>query len=243
MLGTSLWQMDPLHHRVFTWLRLNAQHSTYLFPTPQPYGIWVLPGQRITSIRQIAEGVQWSHYGRPKIPNTKTISAILDWLQSAELVTVFSNAKGTLICVENWHSYNGKIDEKVTAKETLQGQPNLQRPDTNDNLDNDREKTKSLKLSVETEVSTADTPDTHLNQFWRAWQDRWLEIYEVQWRGDVHNPALFVSGAVREFGIKAVLDNIPRYIYLRVKTPPTPYQFVCKWLPKHIRQLRQEQKR
>lgn len=115
-LHSDVWLMPPVYHRVWYWLRLNVQHEAYLFPTPGKLGIWVLPGQRITSLRQIAEGVSWKEWGVEKVPNTKTIKAVLDWLVAQEMVTVESNNKGTLISLVNWSSYNYPVTEKVTAE-------------------------------------------------------------------------------------------------------------------------------
>jgi len=98
---------------------MNVQYEPFLFPTRGTLGIWVLPGQRITSLQQIAEGVKWSEWGREVIPNKKSIRDILTWLESREMVTVESNAKGTLITVVNWHTYNdysGFREEKVSGQ-------------------------------------------------------------------------------------------------------------------------------
>lgn len=120
-LHSDVWMMPPIYHRVWYWLRLNVQHEIYLFPTRETFGIWVLPGQRITSLQQIAEGVKWAEWGKEKVPNKKTVKAVLDWLEAQGMVTVESNAKGTLISIVNWHSYNDSPSEKVTAKSNSQG--------------------------------------------------------------------------------------------------------------------------
>lgn len=115
-LDSEIWLMSPLYHRVWYWLRMNVQYETFLFPTQGKFGIWVLPGQRITSLQQIAEGVKWVEWGKEKVPNKKTISAILEWLTGREMVTLESNSKGTLITITNWHIYNKNSKEKVTAE-------------------------------------------------------------------------------------------------------------------------------
>lgn len=115
-LHSDVWQEPPIYHRVWYWLRLNVQHEPFLFPTREKFGIWVLPGQRITSLRQIAEGVAWKEWGVEKVPNVKTIKAVLDWLESQEMVTVVSNTKGTLITLTNWDTYNESAYKKVTAE-------------------------------------------------------------------------------------------------------------------------------
>jgi len=147
-LCSEIWDMPPIYHRVWYWIRLNVQYETYLFPTPGKFGIWVLPGQRITSLRQIAEGVSWKEWGVVKIPNSKTIKAILGWLENQEMVTVESNTKGTLISVVNWNSYNGSTVEKVTAESntvriangTQSGSPMEYGPDTSKKEEEGRRK-------------------------------------------------------------------------------------------------------
>jgi len=115
-LDSDIWMMPPLYHRVWYWLRLTVQYDTYLFPTRRQFGIYVLPGQRLTSLQLIAEGVKWTEYGREVIPNKKSIKDILGWLESQEMVTIQSNEKGTLITLVNWHSYNSCANEKVTGQ-------------------------------------------------------------------------------------------------------------------------------
>lgn len=75
---------------------------------PTPAGpIFINPGQKITSLRQIADEVSWYEYGVLKTPNVKTIKTVLEWLEGNGQCTAVSNAKGTLITVINWDTYNG----------------------------------------------------------------------------------------------------------------------------------------
>lgn len=113
---SEVWLMPPLYHRVWYWIRMNVQYERFLFPTRKRFGIWVLPGQKLTSLQEIAEAVKWTEWGSEKVPNKKTITGIIHWLESREMVTVESNGKGTLVTVINWHSYNKRKDEKVTAE-------------------------------------------------------------------------------------------------------------------------------
>jgi len=123
-LQSDVWLMPPIYHRVWYWLRLNVQYEPFLFPTREKYGIWVLPGQRIASLQQIAEGVSWREWGKKKVPNKRSIKAVLDWLEAQEMVTVIcngkGNAKGTFISIVNWHTYNDIPSEKVTAEVTAE---------------------------------------------------------------------------------------------------------------------------
>jgi hypothetical protein len=73
-------------------------------------------GQKMTSYRQIAEGVAWSEWGVLRVPSAKTIKVIIEWLQAYEMVTVESNSKGTVITIVNWHTYQNNEEQKVTAE-------------------------------------------------------------------------------------------------------------------------------
>ena len=147
---SDIWLMPPIYHRVWHWLLLNVQFEMYLFPTSQRIGIYVLPGQKLTSIRKIAEGVQWSEWGKEKAPNTKTINQVLDWLESNEMIQVASNSKGTLITVVNWHSYNGLALEKVTASKHA--------PDNAPETNKKDKKEKNKTPKEDGENSTQDSP-------------------------------------------------------------------------------------
>ena len=115
-LASDVWEMPPLYNRIWYWLRQNAVWEHDLFPTVRKYGIWLAPGQLCTSINAIAEGVAWREYGVRRVPNKKTVKAVLDWLVFHKMVTVESNAKGTWICIVNWDTYNVSIVEKVTVE-------------------------------------------------------------------------------------------------------------------------------
>jgi len=127
-LESEVWLMPPLYIKVWYYLRHIVQWKPFLFPSKGKFGIWVLPGQRILSIRQIAEGVKWVEWGKEVIPNTKTISEILKWFEDREMIVVESNAKGTLITITNWDTYQGEDEEKVTRN----GQPNIHALDTSE---------------------------------------------------------------------------------------------------------------
>lgn len=124
---SRIWTMPPLYHRVWHWIIGNAQHHIYEANTPTPFVIYILPGQKLTSVRQIAEGVKWQEWGKDVVPNSKTISTILEWLKQQGMIVVESNAKGTLISVVNWHIYNAEPEKKVTGG----GQRFLHGSDTN----------------------------------------------------------------------------------------------------------------
>lgn len=113
-IDSEIWQMSPLYDRVWKWLILSANHKAVDVTTPKGC-IHLEPGQRITSIRQIAEGVSWREWGVQKIPSPKTILVILNWLSSQNMVKVESNSNGTVISITNWHIYQNVEGLKVTA--------------------------------------------------------------------------------------------------------------------------------
>lgn len=121
---SSIWDMPPLYHRVFLWLRYKVEHKTTLFPTRRKFGIWTNPGQILTSVRNIAEGVSWVEDGKDKTPNVKTIKGILGWLEAEGAIKLLSNTFGTYISLENWDTYQAQDSQEVTAKGQPKGQPN-----------------------------------------------------------------------------------------------------------------------
>ena len=115
ILISDIWKMPPLYERVFKYLNLKAKYKIEEFPTRRKFNIYLLPGQFITSMDGIAEGVSWYEWGVEKKPNKKTIKDILEWLEGNSMVTVVSNAHGTFIEVVNWVYYHGFENEKVTS--------------------------------------------------------------------------------------------------------------------------------
>jgi len=120
-LDSDLWLMPPIYHRVWYCLRQKVQHQKFLFPTNRTYGIWVLSGQRITSYQEIAEWCKWSEWGREKLPNKKTIKTVLDYLKQEGMIDVEGNAKGTLISIVKWDTYNNADGLKSNGEVTVSG--------------------------------------------------------------------------------------------------------------------------
>lgn len=113
-LESDIWQMPPLYHRVWSWLRKSVNHETKCVPTRRGWGIYVLPGQRLTSIGQVAEDVSWMENRKKIIPHKQTIGRVLDWLVFNRIITVTCDAHGTLISIVNWDIYNGHEPSCVT---------------------------------------------------------------------------------------------------------------------------------
>lgn len=81
----------------------------------------ISPGQHLTSVRSIAQGVGYYEGLVWKEPNPKTISTILAWLVKQQMITIDrgrGNRQYTLITVSNWDLYqveNGGGNSKETA--------------------------------------------------------------------------------------------------------------------------------
>ncbi len=102
-IDSPVWDKPPLYARVWEWLLLKADHNT---------------GKVDATLTQIADGVQWHEQRARRIPNKKTISVILQWLEEAgQVVTEKSgtgNARFTWISICNWGTYNSTQPAKVT---------------------------------------------------------------------------------------------------------------------------------
>lgn len=113
-INSDIWKMPHLYHRVFFWLRQKAQWQITGFPTKHNLVIWLIPGQLITSLDLIASGVATKEYGILRVPNKKTIKNILKWLEGNGMIQTISNAYGTTININNWHTYQHEVIEEVT---------------------------------------------------------------------------------------------------------------------------------
>lgn len=161
-LRSDIWLMPPIYHRVWYLLRLKCNHEANCIPTARVFGIWILPGQRLTSIQQVAEGVSWYESGRQIIPDKRTIVRVLDWLEGNEMITVASNAQGTLISIVNWYSYNGDEPLQVTG-DVLPMQRTMY------TIENDKE-VKTLKTScASSKPKRSPRPPSGDQQTFLAW--------------------------------------------------------------------------
>jgi len=122
-LESDIWVMSPIYHRVWTYLLKSASWESNEFPTTRKFKIALNPGQMLTSMSIIAEGISWFEYGVNKKPNRKTIKSVLDWLEHNRMIAIESNRHGTFITVCNWCKYQPKEKEKVTITGQPTGQP------------------------------------------------------------------------------------------------------------------------
>ena len=150
-LRSDIWMMPPLYHRVWQYLKYRANHSYNKIPMEDGNFFSIQPGQHLTSVRTIAQGVGYYEGLIWKEPNPKTISTILTWLEKQEMISIDrgrGNRQYTLITVSNWALYqveNGQGNSKET--ESGQGREQLADIKKNDKecLKNDKEKETSPK--------------------------------------------------------------------------------------------------
>jgi hypothetical protein len=122
-IDSDIWDMPPVYHRVFYWLRQRAIWTDKLIPNKEGLGTWLSPGSLITSVQTIADGVSYYERGAQKTPNKKTILEVLNWLEKTGSITRLSNRRGSMIYLNNWHTYNSENepDKRTTYHDAYQG--------------------------------------------------------------------------------------------------------------------------
>lgn len=117
-LESSIWLMPPLYYRVWLYLKYNASYEPGKVPISGTGELEVMPGQHLTSIRNIAKGVSWYEGLKLKEPNPKTIKAILNWLMTQGMIQIkngMGNRQYTLITLVNSSFIPIKNTNRVTA--------------------------------------------------------------------------------------------------------------------------------
>ena len=158
-IGSDIWMMPPLYHRVWQYLKYTVNHTDRVIPTRNGKVV-VKKGQTITSYQSIAEAVAWYEYGIKRVPNKKTIKAILDWLEKEGMIVRESNAKGTVITLCNYCIYQGGEDKESNAEETLEKRS----LDTNNNVNNDKKKDSTSSSRKSANSFPDDSPPMILAQ-------------------------------------------------------------------------------
>lgn len=160
-LDSDIWIMPPLYHRVWQYLKYKVNHEEAEIPMNDGTKFKIQPGQHLTSVRGIAQGVGWYEGHLRKEPNPKTIKTILDWLVKVRMIEVDcgrGNRQYTLITLSNWDLYN-KREEQGNSKVTADGEVRKQSADINKN---DKERIKNEK-----EINKKYTPE--FDQFWSVY--------------------------------------------------------------------------
>lgn len=178
-LESELWLMPPLYHRVWQYLKYKANHVEKELPLNDGSVFLIKPGQHLTSIRTIAKGVGWNERGKPFIPNTKTIDAILKWLIRGKMiqidkapsnipVAVSSNSRskvrrntpGSLITLLFWEVSQSSVHESnsehgVTGISVSSLKVTKQEINTTTTIQHSRE---STSLSIQNQVKKSKQP-------------------------------------------------------------------------------------
>jgi len=195
-LESDIWKMPPLYQRVFFYIRLKVKYKTETFPTRKKFSIWLLPGQLITSMDNIAQGVSWQEWGKEKVPNKKTIKTIIDWLESNDMIGVVSNAYGTYIELVNWGLYHPADFEKVTEsnQEWVTEKKRL--------LDTIKELKRIKKKSLKKEPKTYVIPENEIVL------PEWLPLEEwgefVKMRNRIKKP-------LTDYAIKLAINKLAKF--------------------------------
>lgn len=101
--------MPPVYRDTWIWLLMKVDYKT---------------GEIKTSMNRIAQGVSWVEWDVEHVPNRRTISKVLDYLQAQEMINHESNRLFTKISVLNWDRYNDLEQTKVTPNAQVNAQVN-----------------------------------------------------------------------------------------------------------------------
>ncbi|MEJ9151044.1 hypothetical protein [Bacillus smithii] len=115
-LNSDIWMMPPLYHRVWQYLKYQANYIERYIPMSDGSKLLIKKGQHLTSIRKIARGVGYYEKGLWHEPNPKTIDTILKWMEKNNMITIDrGNRQYTLITILNWDLYQATDEDKETA--------------------------------------------------------------------------------------------------------------------------------
>lgn len=107
-LDSPIWQYPPLYYKVWCYILYTVNWELTLIPGQGNMGVWLSPGMMPCSADSIAEGLKWRDGGRGRRyhrPARNTIDKIIYWLNSQNMIQLNRDHIGTLIIVNNWHSY------------------------------------------------------------------------------------------------------------------------------------------
>ncbi|MDF2892070.1 MAG: IBBPl23 49 [Clostridia bacterium] len=141
----DIYLKPPLYLRTFERMILEANHVCKRIPYNKTTKL-IRRGERLTSIRQIAEWVAWYERGILKVPNPKTIKEILGWLIDNEMIEIYNqgNTKETHYNIVNYSVYQAKEDGESNCKVTVNGGVNKQQMDINKNVKKEKNDKKNI---------------------------------------------------------------------------------------------------
>lgn len=108
LCDSAIWQKPPLYLKVFLWLQANVNRKTAALTT---------------TFSQLQEAVSWEERGCPRHPNRKTLSRILQWLETEQMIRRKTLGKGntqyTQISLVKWRAYQQPHQAGGTKEGTL----------------------------------------------------------------------------------------------------------------------------
>ncbi|MBO0962370.1 hypothetical protein J1P26_21945 [Neobacillus sp. MM2021_6] len=125
-LGSAIWMMPPLYHRIWQYLKYTVNHQDNTIPMRDGTFLTIKAGQHLTSVREVAKKVGWYEGVKYKEPNPKTVTTILEWMEKQSMIRIDrgkGNRQYTLITLLNWDLYQVKSVEGNTT-ETPRGNQN-----------------------------------------------------------------------------------------------------------------------
>ncbi|GGB43461.1 hypothetical protein GCM10011409_21340 [Lentibacillus populi] len=186
-LNSDIWVMPPLYHRVWQYLKYTVNHKDNKVPMRDGSFLTIKQGQHLTSMRKIARQVGYYEQGAWKEPNPKTIKAILNWLETQNMISVSSgdgNNKYTLITLINWEMYQSE-KEDGNSKYTVDTQSmDINKNDKECNK-NDKEKDYTSKIKDLLPVFSSIPDFNQLNKKY------WDVIRETRKTGKVSKSVIY----------------------------------------------------
>jgi hypothetical protein len=149
----DIYLQDPLYARVFERLIIEANHACKRIPYKGETKL-IKRGEKLTSIRQIADWVGWYQRGIFKVPNPKTISTILKWMIKNNLIEIhgLGNSQETHYNIVNYCIYqsrdDGQSNSVSNSQVTVDGSVSIQSLDTNKNVNNVKNEKEHKKPSL-----------------------------------------------------------------------------------------------
>lgn len=134
-IDSDVWLMPPLYHRIWQWLKYNVNHDDATIPMRDGSTLQIKRGQRLTSIRDLAKSVGWYEGVKWKEPNPKTVSVILEWMESKSMITIdrgHGNRQYTLLTLINWDIYNPKPNQGNSSETVSKHLVDINNNDLND---------------------------------------------------------------------------------------------------------------
>lgn len=111
-----IFRMPPMYFKVWRYLLIEANHQANIVPVDgKPFK--VLPGQKLTSVKQIAQACAFEENNKVVVPSNHHIRNILAFLVKNDMIAWETrDKKYSLITILNWDKYQGQWVEPGTYR-------------------------------------------------------------------------------------------------------------------------------